>query len=207
MTNVQATLASQISPAETLSDTPSSGAQPDMENKARTADHSPTALDYQNINYQNFLACAQQFAQGELLSEGGAFRKELVQTVHSLFVAARGETAIAQDQTAEIEDLRRGLIEAKDTIIKLLTERVNDHAQMARLETELRFLPDLQAQADKALAVATDAGDFRDELSKLRFELNKAHLSRMRTKLHKRRRDKSSWWTKMCSHFLTQDAD
>jgi hypothetical protein len=49
--------------------------------------------------------------------------------------------AIAQDvqvndRTAEIESLRNLVIEAQDTIIKLLTDRVEDRARIAGLETQ-----------------------------------------------------------------------
>lgn len=102
-------------------------------------------------------------------------------------------TAISvDDKTAEVEELRCLLVEAQETIIRLLTERVEDRAKISALETELKLLPDLQSQADRALAVAMNTEDFRRELTKVKFELERVRLTRVRTELQKNRR---SWWS------------
>lgn len=75
------------------------------------------------------------------------------------------------DKTAELEEMRKLVVEAQETIIKLLTDRVEDRARIATLETELRLLPDLQEQADRAMAVAFKTEDFRAELHKVKYEL------------------------------------
>ncbi|MBZ0187303.1 MAG: hypothetical protein K8F91_13735 [Candidatus Obscuribacterales bacterium] len=90
-----------------------------------------------------------------------------------------------EDKTAELEDMRRLVIEAQETIIKLLTDRIEDRAQIATLETELRLLPDLQEQADRAMAVAFKTEEFRTELHKMKFELEKNRIANVRKQMYK----------------------
>ncbi|MCA9801535.1 MAG: hypothetical protein KC777_06090 [Cyanobacteria bacterium HKST-UBA02] len=89
-----------------------------------------------------------------------------------------------EDKTAELEDMRRLVIEAQETIIKLLTDRVEDRARIATLETELRLLPDLQEQADRAMAVAFKTEEFRTELHKVKFELEKNRIAAVRRDMY-----------------------
>jgi len=84
------------------------------------------------------------------------------------------------DRTVEIDQLRGLVIEAQDTIIKLLTDRVDDRSRIATLEAQLALLPDLQAQADRAMSVAVRTEEYRTELSKMRFELDRFRLFRVR---------------------------
>lgn len=85
-----------------------------------------------------------------------------------------------EDKTQELEEMRRLVIEAQETIIKLLTDRVEDRARIATLETELRLLPDLQDQADRAMSVAFKTEEFRSELHKVKFELERYRLASAR---------------------------
>ncbi|MGD9680098.1 MAG: hypothetical protein AB7W16_02840 [Candidatus Obscuribacterales bacterium] len=89
-----------------------------------------------------------------------------------------------EDKTAELEDMRRLVIEAQETIIKLLTDRVEDRARIATLETELRLLPDLQEQADRAMAVAFKTEEFRTELHRVKFELEKNRIAAVRRDMY-----------------------
>ena len=90
-----------------------------------------------------------------------------------------------EDKTAELEDMRRLVIEAQETIIKLLTDRVEDRAKIASLETELKLLPDLQEQADRAMAVAFKTEEFRSELHKVKYELEKNRIASVRKDMYK----------------------
>jgi len=90
-----------------------------------------------------------------------------------------------EDKTAELEDMRRLVIEAQETIIKLLTDRVEDRARIATLETELRLLPDLQEQADRAMAVAFKTEEFRTELHRVKFELEKNRIAAVRRDMYR----------------------
>jgi hypothetical protein len=99
-------------------------------------------------------------------------------------------TLQVDDKTAEVEELRCLLVEAQETIIRLLTDRVEDRARISQLESELRLLPDLQAQADRALAVAMNTEDFRRELTRVKFELERVRLAKVRAEVDKNHR---SW--------------
>lgn len=103
------------------------------------------------------------------------------------------------DRTAEIEGLRNLVIEAQDTIIKLLTDRVEDRAKIAALESQLKLLPDLQAQADRAMAVAIRTEEYRSDLTKVKFELDRFRLHRVRTEVEAK---KGTVWTKVQRFFL-----
>ena len=89
-----------------------------------------------------------------------------------------------EDRTAELEDMRRLVVEAQDTIIKLLTDRVEDRAKIAQLETELKLLPDLQEQADRAMAVAFKTEEFRTDLQKVKYELEMSRLESIRRDMY-----------------------
>ncbi len=98
------------------------------------------------------------------------------------------------DRTVEVDSLRNLVIEAQDTIIKLLTDRVEDRARIASLETQLSILPDLQAQADRAMMVAIKTEDYRSELTKVKFELDRFRLFRVRSEVEKK---KGTVWTRI----------
>ncbi len=101
--------------------------------------------------------------------------------------------AIVDDRTQEIENMRKVIVEAQETIIKLLTDRVEDRAKIASLETQIKLLPDLQAQADRAMAVAIHTEDFRADLTKVKFELERYRLARVRAEADNRK----SWVRKV----------
>jgi hypothetical protein len=106
-------------------------------------------------------------------------------------VMAQGPEKISavsvDDKTVVIEELRDLLLEAQETIIRLLNDRVDDRANMARLEAELRLLPDLQNQADRAIAVAINTDDFRSDLTKVKFELERLRLAKVREEVGNKR--------------------
>ncbi len=104
-----------------------------------------------------------------------------------------------EDKTQELEEMRRLVIEAQETIIKLLTDRVEDRARIATLETELRLIPDLQAQADRAMSVAFKTEEFRSELHKVKFELERYRFANVRSHIE---RGPRTWMTKVRRWFL-----
>mgnify|MGYP001301470624 CR=1 FL=1 len=89
-----------------------------------------------------------------------------------------------EDRTQELEEMRQLVVEAQDTIIKLLTDRVDDRARIATLETELKLLPDLQEQADRAMAVAFKTEEFRTELHRVKFELEQNRIANIRRNMY-----------------------
>lgn len=104
------------------------------------------------------------------------------------------------DKTAVIEELRDLLLEAQETIIRLLNDRVDDRANLARLETELKLLPDLQNQADRAIAVAINTDDFRSDLTKVKFELERLRLAKVREEVG----NKKGFWTGVRGWFFNK---
>ena len=149
-------------------------------------------------------------------------KAELVNVLESLVGAIRGDMALAtsnnmdfsvtapgpekisavsvDDKTAVIEELRGLLLEAQETIIRLLNDRVDDRANLARLETELKLLPDLQNQADRAIAVAINTDDFRSDLTKVKFELERLRLAKVRDEVG----NKKGFWTGVRGWFFNK---
>lgn len=157
------------------------------------------SLEIRASFYQTFLSYIQQFTRPELNIEvSRAFKAELASLFESFAKVLRNEVSCNSQEESENDDLRKQLVNAKDQIISLLTERATDQARITQLETELKFLPDLQAQADRAMTLADSASKVQDSLADLRLQLNDAHLSRMRHKLHRKPR---SWWSKFTSPF------
>ncbi|MBX9772690.1 MAG: hypothetical protein K2X29_15030 [Candidatus Obscuribacterales bacterium] len=162
------------------------------------------SLEMRASFYQTFLSYIQQFTRPELNVEvSRAFKAELASLFESFAKVLRNEASLSDQDESESDDLRKQLVDAKDQIISLLTERASDQVRITQLETELKFLPDLQAQADRALTLADSASKVQDSLQDLRLQLNDAHLSRMRHKLH--RGKPRSWWSKVASHFVHVD--
>lgn len=121
------------------------------------------------------------------------------------FSVARAEalkvsSVTVDDKTASIDELRNLLLEAQETIIRLLNDRVDDRANMARLEAELRLLPDLQNQADRAIAVAINTDDFRSDLTKVKFELERLRLAKVREEVGNKR----TFWTGVRGWFFNK---
>jgi len=120
-------------------------------------------------------------------------------------------TVQVDDKTAEVEELRCLLVEAQETIIRLLTDRVDDRARISQLEAELRLLPDLQAQADRALAVAMNTEDFRKELTRVKFEIERVRLAKVRAEVDKNHRSwlrgVRGWFFKTNENMRSRDPD
>jgi hypothetical protein len=137
----------------------------------------------------------------------GAIRGDMALTTTNnmdFSVAAQGPEKVSavsvDDKTAVIEELRGLLLEAQETIIRLLNDRVDDRANLARLETELKLLPDLQNQADRAIAVAINTDDFRSDLTKVKFELERLRLAKVRDELG----NKKGFWTGVRGWFFNK---
>jgi hypothetical protein len=159
--------------------------------------------------YQTLLTYIKQISPSEInLEVSKSFKSELASVLEGFVRVLRGDNAqaIKDAQALELEELRKTLADAKDKIIVLLTEQGKDRAKIARMETELKFLPDLQSQADRALALVNGAGNLQEELIRLRVELNNAHLSRVRSKLH-RDHGQRNWWSRVRAHLRVIASD
>jgi hypothetical protein len=91
------------------------------------------------------------------------------------------------DRTEEIDQLKSLLIEAQETIIKLLTDRVDDRAKIAALETEVRLLPGPRLTADEQARLVVEHDDLKKELAKVKLEFEQLGRVHANFKLkHKR---------------------
>ncbi len=134
-----------------------------------------------------------------LRKDGDPSGKLNLAKAQKLMIQEEVEDIRVEDKTQELEEMRRLVIEAQETIIKLLTDRVEDRARIATLETELRLLPDLQEQADRAMAVAFKTEEFRSELHKVKFELERYRFASVRGRVE---RGPRFWLTRVRRWFL-----
>lgn len=116
--------------------------------------------------------------------EGGVpavSKDELAGLLEGFARSLRGEgqrtDIVIADKNAEIGQLKELLLEAQETIIGLLNDRVYDRAKIARLESEVRVLPDLQSQASRAMGLAMRAEDVQKELAHVRAEVERLRTS------------------------------
>jgi len=116
---------------------------------------------------------------------------------------SRGEGFSIKDKTEETVELRCALVQAQETIIRLLTDRVEDKAKIATLESQMRLLPDLQSQADRALNVAMHTDEFKTELKSVRLEIERIKLAKVRTEMDTKSR---SWWSRFGEWMLQHDS-
>lgn len=102
------------------------------------------------------------------------------------------------EQSKQIDYMKNLLLDAKSTIIELLEEKAKDKAKIAALETQVSYFPDLQAQSDRALEIAVANGDFKLELTKVKCELERFRLSRIRAEIDKSKASIlgriTAWW-------------
>jgi len=85
---------------------------------------------------------------------------------------------------AEIDRLKSLVLEAQETIIKLLTDRVEDKARLATLEAQVKFLP-LQHLGDaNAIQLRNEQESLRTQLSEIRHEVQKSEIGKMRNSMN-----------------------
>jgi hypothetical protein len=76
------------------------------------------------------------------------------------------------DRTDEIDELKSLLIEAQETIIKLLTDRVEDRSKIAMLEAQIKYLPMQRYTETHADQLRSENETMRMEISKVQTALN-----------------------------------
>lgn len=91
------------------------------------------------------------------------------------------------DRTEEIDQLKSLLIEAQETIIKLLTDRVEDRAKIAALETEVRLLPGPRLTAEEQARLVVERDELKKELAKARIEFDQLDRAHANFKLKQKR--------------------
>jgi hypothetical protein len=93
--------------------------------------------------------------------------------------------------TDELLRMKTLLLDAQETIIKLLHDRVYDRSRIAQLESEVRLMPDLQAQATRAMKLALQTDDFEKELSSMADQVGQLRSNYLRSEAQ------PSWWRKI----------
>lgn len=164
---------------------------------------TPNSLitDADKVSRQQLVSLLEGFVQVLKSDDTGSMQlslakaQQLVQTSEDV----KYQEIRVEDKTQELEEMRRLVIEAQETIIKLLTDRVEDRARIATMETELRLIPDLQAQADRAMSVAFKTEEFRSELHKVKFELEHYRLASARSHVQ---RGPRFWMSRVRRWFL-----
>lgn len=125
-------------------------------------------------------------------------RDDLAKILEGFARVLRGDantmSLVNEQANSELASMKHLLVEAQETIIQLLNDRVYDRAKIARLEAENRLLPDLQSQATRAMGLAVQSEDFAKELSNVRNE-----LERLRSLTLKDNNENRSVWSKLFS--------
>lgn len=91
------------------------------------------------------------------------------------------------DRTEEIDQLKSLLIEAQETIIKLLTDRVEDRAKIAGLELEVKLLPGPRLTADEQAQLVVERDDLTKELARVKLEFEQLERVHANFKLKQKR--------------------
>lgn len=118
-------------------------------------------------------------------------KDELAKILEGFAKVLRGDATtispINMENVAQLEQMKELLLDAQGTIIGLLNDRVFDRAKISRLEAEVRLMPDLQAQATRAMGLAMRSEDVQKELSHVKAEVERLRTSYVRS-------DKGSSW-------------
>jgi hypothetical protein len=84
----------------------------------------------------------------------------------------------------EVDRLKCVIMEAQETIIQLLTDRVDDRSKIATLEAQLRHLPLQQLGDANALQLRTEQEQLRTQLIEVRHEIQKYETEKMRNRMN-----------------------
>jgi hypothetical protein len=128
----------------------------------------PSARDFNEYFLQDFFGSEDESGNGNEISH--------IRSVELSKVASVPREAHFE----EIDRLKSLVLEAQETIIKLLTDRVEDKARLATLEAQLKFLP-LQHLGDaNAIQLRNEQESLRTQLSEIRHEIQKNEIGKIR---------------------------
>jgi hypothetical protein len=129
----------------------------------------PSTRDFNEYFLQDFFG-----SDGEI---GPADNHEIT---HSRSVELKISNIPKETHLQEIDRLKSLVLEAQETIIKLLTDRVDDKAKLATLEAQVKFLP-LQHLGDaNAIQLRNEQESLRIQLSEIRHEVQKTEIGKIR---------------------------
>lgn len=153
----------------------------------QSAPQSSSSLDHNAPDYElNVLKQLQQ-ATGTNPDDGvpALSKDELAKILEGFAKVLRGDAQtinpVNMENIAQLEQMKELLLDAQGTIIGLLNDRVFDRAKIARLEAEVRLMPDLQAQATRAMGLAMRSEEVQKELSHVKSEVERLRTSYVRS--------------------------
>lgn len=116
-----------------------------------------------------------------------------VAQIESPVTSVKVQPISVNDRTEEIDQLKSLLIEAQETIIKLLTDRVDDRSKIATLEMEMKYLPGPRLSSDDQARMVIEHEKLRSELVKVKLELEQLEKVHANFKLKQK---KQSFWVR-----------
>jgi hypothetical protein len=144
---------------------------PDEERASTISEDLPAPADFNEYFLQDFFG-----------SDGDTepVRHEEIEHTHISSIELKVSTVSREAHLQEIDNLKSLVLEAQETIIKLLTDRVDDKAKIASLEAQLRCLP-LQELGDaNAIQLRNEQEALRSQLADIRHEVQKKEFDKMR---------------------------
>jgi hypothetical protein len=114
-------------------------------------------------------------------------------------------TVTREAHLLEIDRLKCVILEAQETIIRLLTDRVEDKAKIASLEAQLKYLP-LQHLGDaNALQLRHEQEQLRNHVLEIKHELQKQDVDKMRNLMHLEKSKQDSLAARFAKFFRCQN--
>jgi hypothetical protein len=162
-----------------------------------------TAHDHEELQTtQKAVEIEQTVARGQLLTvletvlaqlkQDPAFDMVPRQITDTQLTNLKLEPVSVNDRTEEIDQLKSLLIEAQETIIKLLSDRVEDRAKIANLEAEAKYLPVTKKNnTEQHLGLAIEYEALKKELFRVSTELSQ--LEKMHASLRLKQKTTSFW--------------
>jgi len=132
----------------------------------------PSTQDFNEYFLQDFFG-----TEGELEA---ADKQEISHSRISSIELLNVTSVPTETHLAEIDRLKSLVLEAQETIIKLLTDRVEDKARLATLEAQVKFLPLQQLGDANAIQLRNEQESLRLQLSEIRHEVQKSEIGKIR---------------------------
>jgi hypothetical protein len=153
-----------------------------------TGDNSIVLQEIQRAAASAVSTAAANSSKSELASVLEGFARVLREDV-------KYGTISYSDHTAEVAQLKALLMEAQETIIGLLNDRVFDRAKLSKMETEARFFPDVQAQAHRAVNLQSQTDEMHTQLVQVKDE-----IERLRTAYMRSQEEPKNWFERLFKH-------
>jgi hypothetical protein len=143
----------------------------DEDGPSSISDDLPAPADFNEYFLQDFFG-----SDGEI----EPVHHEEIEHTHVSSIELKVSTVSRETHLQEVDKLKSLVLEAQETIIKLLTDRVEDKAKLASLEAQLRCIP-LQELGDaNAIQLRNEQEALRSQLAEIRHEVQMKEMGKMR---------------------------